>query len=172
MLQFCSVSHRQTFQIKWEVYFSKRLCRTLVLCSCYDFACICVCIVGQDGSHTTLTYFEAAVKHMSHYAIFVLFHQHYRLLFLCNCFRFFCKHKISHYSEGMPVVYIYIYIYIYICECVCVCVYVCVCVCVCVFVTEIKWGKTIPERSKYSQGVNIFPVIISYGPFPVVVSST
>ena len=47
MLQFCSVSNslsHTTLSIKWEVYFSKRLCRSFLL-RCYDFACICVCIV-------------------------------------------------------------------------------------------------------------------------------
>ena len=51
MLQFCSVSnslsHTQHFQIKWEVYFSKRLCCSSISCRRYDFACICVCIVGH-----------------------------------------------------------------------------------------------------------------------------
>ena len=39
-------SHTQPFQIKWEVYFSKKLCCSSLLC-CYDSACICisVCIV-------------------------------------------------------------------------------------------------------------------------------
>ena len=37
MLQFCSVSnssHTQPFQIKCEVYFSKELCRSSLLCRC------------------------------------------------------------------------------------------------------------------------------------------
>ena len=38
------LSHTQTFQIKWEVYFSKRLCRSSLLCRRYDSACICRCI--------------------------------------------------------------------------------------------------------------------------------
>ena len=40
-------AHPQPFQIKWEVYFSRELCRSSLLCRCYDFACICVCIVGH-----------------------------------------------------------------------------------------------------------------------------
>ena len=43
MLQFCSVSNspsHTTLSIKWEVYFSKRLCRASLLCRRYDFACI------------------------------------------------------------------------------------------------------------------------------------
>ena len=37
----------EPFQIKWEVYFSKELCRSSLLCRRYDSACICirVCIV-------------------------------------------------------------------------------------------------------------------------------
>ena len=43
-LQFCSVSNslsHTTLSIKWEVYFSKRLCRSSLLCR-YDSACICI----------------------------------------------------------------------------------------------------------------------------------
>ena len=45
MLQFCSVSNslsHTTLSIKWEVYFSKELCRSSLLCHCYDSACICI----------------------------------------------------------------------------------------------------------------------------------
>ena len=35
----------EPFQIKWEVYFSKELCRSSLLCHRYDSACICVYIV-------------------------------------------------------------------------------------------------------------------------------
>ena len=39
-------SHTQTFQIKWEVYFSKRLCRSSFLLLCrYDSECICIYIM-------------------------------------------------------------------------------------------------------------------------------
>ena len=47
MLQFYSVSHslsHTTLSIKWDVYFSKRLCHSSLLCRCYDSACICRCI--------------------------------------------------------------------------------------------------------------------------------
>ena len=37
----------EPFQIKWEVYFSKELCRSSLLCRRYDSACICVGIVGH-----------------------------------------------------------------------------------------------------------------------------
>ena len=33
-------SHKQPFQIEWEVYFSKELCRSSLLCRRYDFACM------------------------------------------------------------------------------------------------------------------------------------
>ena len=36
-------SHTQPFQIKWEVYFSKELCRSSLLCRRYNSARICVC---------------------------------------------------------------------------------------------------------------------------------
>ena len=37
-------SHTKTFQIKWEVCFSKEVCRSSLLCRRYDSACICRCI--------------------------------------------------------------------------------------------------------------------------------
>ena len=43
MLQFCSVSNslsHTTLSIKWEVYFSKELCRLSLLCRRYDSACM------------------------------------------------------------------------------------------------------------------------------------
>ena len=45
MLQFCSVSNslsHTTLSIKWEVYFSKELCRSSLLCHRYGSACICI----------------------------------------------------------------------------------------------------------------------------------
>ena len=39
-------SHTQPFQIKWEVYFSKDLCRSSLLRRHYDYV-LCVCIVGH-----------------------------------------------------------------------------------------------------------------------------
>ena len=36
-------SHTQPYQIKWEVYFAKELCRSSLLCCHYDSACIWVC---------------------------------------------------------------------------------------------------------------------------------
>ena len=45
MLQFCSVSNslsNTTLSIKWEVYFSKELCRSSLLCCRYDSVCICI----------------------------------------------------------------------------------------------------------------------------------
>ena len=51
------LSHRKTFsnpfepfQIKWEVYFSKELCRSSLLCH-YDSACICICVVFMAIQH-------------------------------------------------------------------------------------------------------------------------
>ena len=35
-------SHTQPFQINWEVYFSRELCRSSSLCRRYDSACICI----------------------------------------------------------------------------------------------------------------------------------
>ena len=43
MLQFCSVPNslsHTTLRIKWEVYFSKELCRSSLLCRRYDSACM------------------------------------------------------------------------------------------------------------------------------------
>ena len=55
MLQFCSVPNSlshitkktfsnpfEPFQIKWEVYFSKELCGSSLLCHRYDSTCICL----------------------------------------------------------------------------------------------------------------------------------
>ena len=56
MLQFCSVSNslsHTTLSIKWEVYFSKELCCSSLLCRDYDSACICVYIVVHG--YTTRT---------------------------------------------------------------------------------------------------------------------
>ena len=54
MLQFCSFSNslsNTTLSIKSEVYFSKELCRSSLLC-CYDSECICVCIVVHGYTTT------------------------------------------------------------------------------------------------------------------------
>ena len=62
MLLFCSVSNslsHTTFSIKWEVYFSKELCRSSLLCRRYDSACICirVCIVVMAIQHQFIKMF-------------------------------------------------------------------------------------------------------------------
>ena len=44
----------EPFQIKWEVYFSKELCRSSLLCRRYASACICVCIAGHGYSTPTV----------------------------------------------------------------------------------------------------------------------
>ena len=51
-------SHTQPFQIKWEVYFSKELCRSSLLCRCVlhayvDVYVLCVCIVDSGHGYTT-----------------------------------------------------------------------------------------------------------------------
>ena len=43
----------EPFQIKWEVYFSKELCRSSLLCRCYDSACICICVCIVVHGYTT-----------------------------------------------------------------------------------------------------------------------
>ena len=40
-------SHTQPFQIKWEVYFSKELCRLSLLCRRYVYACICIWVYNN-----------------------------------------------------------------------------------------------------------------------------
>ena len=52
----------EPFQIKWEVYFSKELCRSSLLCGRYDSACICVCIVGHG--YTTISWMRLFVFHI------------------------------------------------------------------------------------------------------------
>ena len=37
----------EPFQIKWEVYFSKELRRSSLLCRCYDSACICIWVCNN-----------------------------------------------------------------------------------------------------------------------------
>ena len=57
MLQFCSVSNsfsHKTLSIKWEVYFSKELCRSSLLCRYYDSACICIMWRYNIGGQPTL----------------------------------------------------------------------------------------------------------------------
>ena len=41
-------SHTQPFQIKWKVYFSKRLCRSSLLCRCVLHACIYIWVYNND----------------------------------------------------------------------------------------------------------------------------
>ena len=56
MSQFCSVSislSHTTLSIKWEVYFSKELCRSSLLCRCYYSACICICACIVVHGYTT-----------------------------------------------------------------------------------------------------------------------
>ena len=62
MLQFCSVSNslsHTTLSIKWEVYFSKELCRSSLLCRRYDSVCRCVCIVGHGYTTICSVLFES-----------------------------------------------------------------------------------------------------------------
>ena len=50
MLQFCSVSNslsHTTLSIKWEVYFSKELCRSSLLYCRYDSAWICILVYNK-----------------------------------------------------------------------------------------------------------------------------
>ena len=57
MLQFCLISNSLSYtilSIKWEVYFSKELCRLSLLCRCYDSACICTCVCIVVHGYTTL----------------------------------------------------------------------------------------------------------------------
>ena len=58
MLQFClvsnSLSHTNLSNEVRGTYFSKELCHSsLLLCRCYDFAYLCVCIVGHGHGYTT-----------------------------------------------------------------------------------------------------------------------
>ena len=62
MLQFCLVSNslsHTTLSIKWEVYFSKELCRSSLLCR-YDSACICrcICIMWLYNKWLAVCYYE------------------------------------------------------------------------------------------------------------------
>ena len=45
-------SHTQPFQIKWEVYFSKELCRSSLLWRFYDSACICIWVCNKSNDIT------------------------------------------------------------------------------------------------------------------------
>ena len=62
MLQFCSVSnsfsHTNLSNKVRGIFFLKELCRSSLLC-CYDFACICVCMVGHG--YTTIAGLEIVV---------------------------------------------------------------------------------------------------------------
>ena len=71
-----TTSHTQPFQIKWEVYFSKELCRSSLLCHRYDTACICIMWLYNIGSKVNViaqlvfefAYFKVTVLHFNHYA--------------------------------------------------------------------------------------------------------
>ena len=57
MLQFCSVPNslsHTTLSIKWEVYFSKELCRSSLLCRCNDYACICIWVCNTNYIQTCI----------------------------------------------------------------------------------------------------------------------
>ena len=47
-------SHTQPFQIKWDVYFSKKMCRSSSLCRRFDSACKCICVYIVGHGYTTL----------------------------------------------------------------------------------------------------------------------
>ena len=58
-VRFPTPSHSKTlsnpfepFQIKWEVYFSKGLCRSSLLCRRYDSACMHMCMYSDHGYTT------------------------------------------------------------------------------------------------------------------------
>ena len=53
--------HTQPFQIKWEVYFSKELCRLALLCR-YD-SCRCICIMWLYNTFTS-SYFHVFSSEM------------------------------------------------------------------------------------------------------------
>ena len=90
MMHFCSVSnslsHSKTFsnplepfQIKWEVYFSKELCRSSLLRRRYDYACICIWVCNtikfnyyKDARTTQTTVFHIWTFSPS-YNIYILF---------------------------------------------------------------------------------------------------
>ena len=59
MSLFCSVSNslsHATFQIKWEVYFSKNCVAHLYCVSYVDVYVLCVCIVGHGHGYTTVLF--------------------------------------------------------------------------------------------------------------------
>ena len=59
MLQFCSVSNsltHTTLSIKREIYFSKELCRSSLLCRRYDSAYRCICIMWLYNTSTPIIY--------------------------------------------------------------------------------------------------------------------
>ena len=63
VLQFCSVSNslsHTTFLIKWEVYFSKELCCSSLLCRRYDSVYRCICIMGlYNNNSRNLSYWNS-----------------------------------------------------------------------------------------------------------------
>ena len=64
MLQFCSVSNSLSYTIlsNSERYIFLRTVSLVLLCCRYDFACICVCMVGIDN--TTLSQFNRYQKNI------------------------------------------------------------------------------------------------------------
>ena len=57
----------EPFQIKWEVYFSKELCRSSLLCHRYDSTCICICVCIVGQGYTTFTWYEHGVNPKEEY---------------------------------------------------------------------------------------------------------
>ena len=55
----------ELFQIKWEVYFSKELCRSSLLCRRYDSVCICICVYIVSHGYTTIKHDNSIDQHTS-----------------------------------------------------------------------------------------------------------
>ena len=87
-------SHTQPFQIKWELYFSRELCRSSLLCRRYDSACRCMCIM----------------------LLYNIFH-YVRISTIPNYFQCFCQKIVSQilplykYIEYLPIRMLHVFFF-------------------------------------------------------------
>ena len=84
----------EPFQIKWEVSFSKELCRTSLLCRHYDSACICICIMWLNNKFL-LSCLEQTTKYIGPYA-----NSHY--LFWLRWCHLLIKWQASKINRSVP----------------------------------------------------------------------
>ena len=85
----------EPFQIKWEVYFSKELCRSSLLCRRYDSACICIWVCNKylrEQNHHLLPKIQGVSIYMSPMWLLIT-------LLIIMRFFFVSELKIAYYNN-------------------------------------------------------------------------